>query len=57
MKHGALLGGEDATTLHHDINALPRITRDYILCPVDLLRGKPLPRRSNTRARALTTKN
>lgn len=31
MRHGALLGGADRTTLGHDARALPGITRDFLL--------------------------
>jgi hypothetical protein len=30
MRHGAMLGGADATTVKHDIRALPRITFHFI---------------------------
>lgn len=31
MRHGAMLGGVDQTTVPHDIKALPRISLDFLL--------------------------
>ena len=40
MSRGALLGGDDSTTLKHDIHALPPIILAYILAPFRLLLRK-----------------
>jgi hypothetical protein len=40
MAHGALLGGDDSTTLRHDIRALPPIILGYILAVPRMLFSK-----------------
>ena len=38
MRQGILLGGDDETTVRHDINALPRVLLDFLLAGPRLLR-------------------
>ena len=37
MRHGAMLGGIDQTTVRHDLHALPGIARDFLLAAPRLL--------------------
>lgn len=45
MRHGAMLGGSDETTVHHDLEALPKILLSFLLAgpsfAASALRKKP----------------
>jgi hypothetical protein len=40
MRHGAMLGGVDETTVSHDLRSLPRISMDFFLVGIATTRKK-----------------